>query len=72
MSGAPERDHEIHVRIGVLHLDDLEERSVTDGDVRAELKNATAHCGPGDIVQDARRSLRRQARDQQFRQTSVV
>jgi hypothetical protein len=57
--GAPERDRKIHVRIGMVHLDYLEERPVTDSDVRAGLQNATAHRGPGDIIQHACRPLRR-------------
>jgi hypothetical protein len=55
----PERDRKVHVRIGMVHLDDLEERSDADGDVGAGLENATAHGGLGDVVQHACRPLLR-------------
>ena len=55
---AAQRHGKIHVRIGMVHLDDLKERPVAHRDMRAGLENATAHGGPGDLIQQARRPLR--------------
>ena len=43
----------------MVHLDDPEERPVAHSDVPAGLENATAHGGPGDVIQHACRALRR-------------
>jgi hypothetical protein len=64
---AAKRHSEIQVRIGVIHLDDLEQRTVADGDVRTGLENPPADRSGRDIVQHLRRAVGRQTRHQKFR-----
>jgi hypothetical protein len=64
---AAKRYCKCHVRIGMLHLDDLEERPGANGDRCTGLEHAAADGRRGDIIQQACRPLRRQARHQQFR-----
>jgi hypothetical protein len=49
----------IQVRVGVVHLDDLQQRAVAHRNVRAGLENAPADRGCRDIVQQARRAVLR-------------
>jgi hypothetical protein len=50
---------ECHVCIGLLDLDDLEERAGTLGDVCSRLERAAAYGGRGDVIQQACRTLGR-------------